>query len=69
VSATARNVNATDIDGLAALPYLRGFVTLLADLRVVVVMGSFARRWWFRYLTCYPGSRVPYCSAPPRVAR
>jgi len=42
VSATGKNVNATDGDGQAALPYLHEFVTLLAALRVVVVMGVFA---------------------------
>jgi hypothetical protein len=46
-------------DGQAALPYLREFVTLLPDLRVVEVMGSFAQRWWFRYLIDCPDSHWP----------
>jgi hypothetical protein len=33
-------------DGQAALPYLHEFVTRLPDMRVVVMMGSFAQRWW-----------------------
>jgi hypothetical protein len=37
-SATGRAANATPADGQAALPYLHQFVTLLSDLRVVVVM-------------------------------
>ena len=75
VSATARNVNAKDADGQAALSYLHEFVTLLTELRVVVVMGSFAGRWWFRYLICYPGSRVlpllgaPHTSNRARISR
>jgi uracil-DNA glycosylase len=65
VSGTAKNKNATAADGQAALPYLRGFVALLLDLRVVVVMGSFAQRWWFRYLIDCPDSRVlPLLAAP-----
>ena len=75
VSATATNVNAKDADGQAALPYLHEFVTLLTELRVVVVMGSFAGRWWFRYLICYPDSRVlpllgaPHTSNRARISR
>ncbi len=59
-----RTVNAKDADGQAALPYLYEFVTLLTELRVVV-MGSFAGRRWFRYLICDPDSRVlPLLGAP-----
>ena len=50
IPATAKAVNATGADGQAALPYLHEFVLLLADLRVVVVMGGFAEHWWLRYL-------------------
>ena len=65
VSGTAKNKNATAADGQAALPYLHEFVTLLPDLRVVVVMGGFAQRWWFRYLIECPDSRVrPVLAAP-----
>jgi len=47
------------------LPYLHEFVTLLANLRVVVVMGAFAQRWWFRYLIHCPDSKVrPVLAAP-----
>lgn len=75
VSATATNVNAKDADGQAALPCLHEFVTLLRELRVVVVMGSFAGLWWFRYLIGYPGSRVlpllgaPHTSNSARISR
>jgi uracil-DNA glycosylase len=65
VSGTAKNKNATAADAEAALPYLHEFVTLLPDLRVVVVMGGFALRWWFRYLIDCPDSRVlPVLAAP-----
>jgi uracil-DNA glycosylase len=65
VSGTAKNKNATAADGQAALPYLHEFVTLLPDLHVVVVMGGFAQRWWFRYLIDCPDSRVlPVLAAP-----
>jgi uracil-DNA glycosylase len=65
VSGDGRNVNATDDEGRAALPYLHRFVTLLTRLRVVVVMGRFAERWWFEYLIRVPDSRVlPLLAAP-----
>jgi hypothetical protein len=65
VSATARSANASASDGQAALPYLHEFVSRLPDLRVVVMMGAFAQRWWFRYLIGCPGSRVlPLLAAP-----
>jgi uracil-DNA glycosylase len=70
VSGTAKNQNATTADGQAALPYLHEFVTLLPDLRVVVVMGVFAQRWWFRYLIDCPDSRVlPVLAAPHTSSR
>jgi uracil-DNA glycosylase len=75
VSATSKNTNSTDADGQAALPYLHEFVTLLPELRVVVAMGAFAQRWWFRYLTGIEGSRVqpllgaPHTSSRARISR
>lgn len=70
LSGTARNQNATAADAQAALPYLHEFITLLADLQVVVVMGSFAQRWWFRYLIDCPDSRVlPVLAAPHPSSR
>jgi uracil-DNA glycosylase len=70
VSGTARNKNATAADGQAALPYLHEFVTLLPDLRVVVVMGRFAQQWWFRYLIDCPGSRaLPVLATPHTSSR
>ena len=70
VSSTARNHNATAADGRAALPYLHEFVTLLSNLRVVVLMGNFAPRWWFRYLINCPDSRVlPVLGAPHSSSR
>jgi uracil-DNA glycosylase len=64
VSATGRAANATPSDGQAALPYLRQFVALLSELRVVVVMGAFAEHWWLQYLR-QPGSPVlPLITAP-----
>jgi uracil-DNA glycosylase len=50
VSPNGKAANATSADGKAALPYLNQFVMLLRELRVVVVMGSFAEHWWLRYL-------------------
>jgi uracil-DNA glycosylase len=70
VPGTAKNKNATAADGQAPLPYLHEFVTLLPDLRVVVVMGSFAQRWWFRYVSGCPDSRVlPVLAAPHSSSR
>lgn len=70
VSGTAKNKNATAVDGQAALPYLHEFVALLPDLRVVVVMGGFAQRWWFRYLIDCPDSRLlPVLAAPHSSSR
>ena len=67
---TAKNKNATAIDGQAAQPYLHELVTLLPDLCVVVVMGSFAQRWWFRYLIDCSDSRVlPLLAAPHSSSR
>jgi hypothetical protein len=42
---------------------------------MVVVMGSFAQRWWFRYLIDCPNSRVlpvlaaPYTSSRARISK
>jgi uracil-DNA glycosylase len=70
VSGTARNENATTADGQAALPYLHDFVSLLPELRVVVVMGSFAQRWWFRYLIdCSASRALPVLAAPHPSSR
>lgn len=70
VSGTAKNQNASAADGRDALPYLHEFVGLLSDLRVVVVMGSFAQRWWFRYLIDCTDSRVlPLLAAPHTSSR
>jgi uracil-DNA glycosylase len=70
VSGTAKNQNATADDGKHALPYLHDFVSLLPDLQVVVVMGSFAQRWWFRYLIDCPDGRVlPVLAAPHTSSR
>jgi uracil-DNA glycosylase len=70
VSGTVKNQNATADDGKHALPYLHEFVTLLQGLHVVVVMGSFAQRWWFRYLIDCPGSQVlPVLAAPHSSSR
>jgi uracil-DNA glycosylase len=49
VSGTARNANATPADFREAEPWLHRFVSLLPDLRVVVVMGNFAAEGWLRY--------------------
>jgi uracil-DNA glycosylase len=64
VSATGRNANATRADGQAALPYLHEFVTLLSELRVVVVMGGFAEHWWLRYLRQDDSPVLPLITAP-----
>lgn len=40
VSATGKSANATSADGAAALPYRHQSVTLLTELRVVVLMGG-----------------------------
>jgi uracil-DNA glycosylase len=70
VSGTAKNKNATAVDGQAAQPCLHEFVTLLPDLCVVVVMGSFAQHWWFRYLIDCSDSRVlPLLAAPHSSSR
>jgi uracil-DNA glycosylase len=39
-----------DADGEAALHYLHQSVGLLTQMRVVVVMGGFAERWWLHHL-------------------
>jgi uracil-DNA glycosylase len=62
VSSAAKNKNACADDGKHALPYLHDFVSRLPDLHVVVVMGSFAQRRWFRYLIGCPDSRVSMAS-------
>ena len=64
VSATGHAANAARADGQAALPYLHQFVTLLAELRVVVVMGAFAEHWWLRYLRQADSPVLPLITAP-----
>jgi uracil-DNA glycosylase len=64
VPATDRAANATSADGAAALPYLHQFVALLTELRVVVVMGGFAERWWLRYLRQPESPVLPLICAP-----
>jgi uracil-DNA glycosylase len=65
VSDTRKKANASNADGQAAQPYLHEFVMLLAELRVVVLMGRFSQHWWPRYLTSYPSSQVlPALPAP-----
>lgn len=64
VSATGKSANATSADGAAALPYLHQFVTLLTELRVVVVMGGFAEFWWLRYLRQPESPVLPLVCAP-----
>jgi uracil-DNA glycosylase len=64
VSATGKAVNATSADGAAALPYLHRFVLLLTELRVVVVMGGFAERWWLQYLRQLESPVLPLICAP-----
>jgi uracil-DNA glycosylase len=64
VSATGKAANATNADGQAALPYLHQFVSLLSSLRVVVVMGGFAERWWLRYLRRPDSPVLPLVLAP-----
>jgi uracil-DNA glycosylase len=64
VSATGKAANAADADGEAALPYLHQFVALLTELRVVVVMGGFAERWWLRYLRRPESPVLPLVCAP-----
>ena len=74
VSSTAKAANAANADAIAALPYLHQFVSLLTELRVVVVMGGFAEHWWLRYLR-RPDSPVlplvcsPHSSASARRSR
>ena len=62
VSATGKAANASAAD--AALPYLHEFVSLLARLRVVVVMGGFAEHWWLRYLRRPDSPVLPLVCAP-----
>lgn len=64
VSATGKSANATSADGAAALPYLHQFVTLLTELRVVVLMGGFAEHWWLRYLRQPESPVLPLLCAP-----
>jgi uracil-DNA glycosylase len=64
VSATGKTANATSADGAAALPYLHQFVTLLTELRVVVLMGRFAEHWWLRYLRQPESPLLPLLCAP-----
>jgi uracil-DNA glycosylase len=64
VSATGRASNATPADGQKALPYLHQFVTLLSELRVVVVMGAFAEHWWLQYLRRDASPVLPLVTGP-----
>lgn len=65
VSDTGKNVNATPADAKAAVKYLHEFTMLLPDLRVVVLMGQFAQRWWFHYLLHVADARpLPALAAP-----
>lgn len=46
-----KTAKVTAADAREALPYMHEFVTLLTELRVVVMMmGGFARDCWLRYL-------------------
>src|SRR6266851_5085438 len=63
MSAISKAASAVDADGAAALPYLHEFVTLRPQLRVVVVMGGFAERWWLRYVR---RPENPVLAAEPR---
>jgi uracil-DNA glycosylase len=64
VSPNGKAANAASADGKAALPYLNQFVMLLRELRVVVVMGSFAEYWWLRYLREPDSPVLPLITAP-----
>jgi uracil-DNA glycosylase len=64
VSATGKAANATPADSAAALPYLHRFISLLTELRVVVVMGGLAEHWWLRYLRLPESPVLPLICAP-----
>ena len=63
VAASAKAANATRADGEAALPHLHEFVTLLAELRVVMV-GGLAEHWWLWYLRRRDSPVLPLIVAP-----
>jgi hypothetical protein len=64
VSATGTAANASNAEGMAALPYLHQFVAAVTGLRVVAVTGGFAERWWLRYLRQPESPVLPLVCAP-----